>query len=144
MCQLFNLHCYLQKWSFELRRKKKEHHLPTRVIMLGFIPKHINHWLGILTNWSTFLIRVCLCLQRTFFDWLLILTFLPPDSAFWWTWSFPFISVVSLANDPCTLGSSCADCWPLTVIYSINPFSNWQLNQCLYWVSIFFGPKGHM
>ena len=115
--------------------------------MLGFIPKHINRWLGILTNWSTFSIRVCLCLQRAFFFfspcWLIFI-FLPSCSAFWWTGSFLSVGVASLSDAPCILGSSWAGySWcPCFASYLFNHFINWQLNPYLYWVPIFWGHKG--
>jgi hypothetical protein len=90
MCQLFNFHCYLQKWSFELRERVPSAYPCDNA---GFIPKHINPWLGISTNWSTFLIRLRLCLQKVIF--LVVHLNIPILSVFLhWTWGFLFQNVV--------------------------------------------------
>lgn len=116
-------------------KKKKMHHLPTTVIMLGFIPKHVNHWLGILTNRALFSLE-CVCVYRGPFFLVAHFNISAPLP-------LPFLSTgrASLSNDPCTLGSS----WcPSFARYLFSHFNNWLLNHYLYWVPIFFGHKGHI
>lgn len=121
-------------------KKKKTHHLPTAVIMLGFIPKHINHWLGISTNWSTFLFEV----YKGPFFLIAHFSISAPLLCFLVDLKIFSISIASLLNDSCTLSTSCVGCtwYPSFTSYFFNQFFYLLLNQYLYWMSIFCGHKG--
>lgn len=117
-------------------KKKKTHHLPTAVIMLGFIPKHINHWLGISTNWSTFLFEV----YKGPFFLIAHFSISAPLLCFLVDLKIFSIGIASLLNDSCTLSTSCVGCtWypSFTSFSSINSFIYCLINiyiECLYFV----------